>query len=974
MIAATEESREQKGPRFPSGSLLATDLAPFVGRVRDLEALREALSERRLVTLTGFGGTGKTRLALEVARHLRLTQPVAVAELAGVGDGAFLLARVARGFGVDQDPSGISRIADVIPQTSTLLVLDNCEHLTEACGALIMELFSLRPKLRVMATSREALGVPGERVWPVGPLPCEGPSSDATQLLIDRARDLAPGFEVTEENAHDLSEISRKLEGIPLALELAAARLKVLTPRQILERLDDMHSLLRVGGRGPHHRHRTLSATLRWSYEQLDPDAQAIFRRLSVFRGGFGLRAVEAIGAAGPDAARALSEASVLDALEQLIDRSLITVRELGGENRYGMLEPLRQLAAAELSGDPAEEAATCRAHAAEVLALANEVEPHLLTVRRRTWIVRFARELDNLRAALRRTRGPLPALHAELAAAAWWFWFSSRHWTEARRWLEDAGRIPPSEMTRETWGRLHFALGALDALQARPASARPRLETAIAVAAETGNERARAYGLNYLGMAHAQEGRPEAFEILEEARSWFEEHEDLYGLRLNLLLLATSQGAAGQAEAAILTAERAVGVARVFGQDRELAVASQTLGGLHLREGDDSRARELFLESLRGLLRDPADMFTARALHLLGVIAGREGNVEEAGRLIGMAETLRERIEAPPFELDRALIEAEVSRIVGGADAEVFEWARGKGRKADVEEAVRRICSDTAATGGADGASVEPAPARSAPTVVALAPAVQIDLAVHALGPLRVSVFGQPLDDVVWSYAKPRELLVFLAAHPAGRTRDEIASALWPDTPPDRLKNSFHVTLHHLRKALGDSGWVVIDRDRYRIPENRSMSLDLDVFTNGVERLPCAADTDEDRELYRAVLDLYRGDFLEGAHGTRWHEPIADRARRLYAEAALRLAHGFENAGRWEEAGEAYQRLVAVDELNEKAQRGLMNALARSGQRAHALRQFERLRALLERELGACPEPETVALRDALRGTVEPI
>jgi predicted ATPase/DNA-binding SARP family transcriptional activator len=973
MISATEESREQKGPRFPSGSLLATDLTPFVGRAADLEALGAALSERRLVTLTGFGGTGKTRLALEVARHVRPNQPVAVAELAGVGDGAFLLARVARAFGVDDDPGGVSRIADVIPPAPTLLVLDNCEHLSEACGALIMELFSLRPELRVMATSREALGVPGERVWPVGPLPCEGPASDAAQLLIDRARDLAPGFEVTEENAADLCEISRRLEGIPLALELAAARLKVLTPRQILERLDDMHSLLRVGGRAPHRRHSTLSATLRWSYEQLDPDAQAIFRRLSVFRGGFGLRAVAAMGAIDGDAARSLSEASVLDALEQLIDRSLITVREIGGENRYGMLEPLRQLAAAELSADPAEEAATCRAHALEVLALANEVEPHLLTVRRRTWIVRFGRELDNLRAALRRTRDTLPAVHAELAAAAWWFWFSSRHWTEARRWLEDAGRIPPSEMTRETWGRLHFALGALDALQARPASARPRLETAIAVATEIGNARARAYGLNYLGMAHAQEGRPEAFEILEEARSWFEEHEDLYGLRLNLLLLATSHGAAGQSEAAILTAERAVGVARVFGQDRELAVASQTLGGLHLREGDDTRARELFVESLRGLLRDPADMFTARALHLLGVIAGREGNVEEAGRLMGMAETLRERIEAPPFELDRALIEAESSRIRGGPDAEIFEWARGKGRKADIEDAVRRICSD-AARHGSEDASEEPAPAIPAPVTVDLAPARQIDLDVRALGPLQVSVLGRPLDDDVWSYAKPRELLVFLAAHPAGRTRDEIATSLWPDTPADRLKNSFHVTLHHLRKALGDAGWVVIDRDRYRIAESRSMSLDLDVFTTGVERLPCVAETDDDRELYRAVLDLYRGDFLEGAHGTRWHEPIADRARRLYAEAALRLTQGLESAGRWEEAADAYQRLVAVDELNERVQRGFMNALAKSGQRPQALRQFDRLSALLEREFGACPEAETVALRDVLRGAVATI
>ena len=938
---------------------------PLVGRERELVGVRSALGERRLVTLTGVGGTGKTRLAVEVARVLDAELPAVVVELASVGDDAFVASRVAEALGLDADVRDPARLAKALPDGALLVVLDNCEHVLAGVSTLVEALLVHHPDLRVLATSREALGLPGERVWPLGPLEHDGTSSDAVRLLLERARDVAPTFEPMPEHQPLLAAICDRLEGMPLALELAAARLKVLTPAQLLEGLDDMHGLLRAGGRPKNPRHTSLAATLLWSYEHLEPETRRVFRRLSVFRGGFtlaGARAVTGLGATDPFL--------LLDALEQLVDRSLLAVREVDGASRYSMLEPLRQLGEAELRRDTMEAGEARRAHAEHMLAVFEEAEPGFLTSHRRALTVRTGREIDNLRAALRHTRASEPTVHARLAATAWWFWFSTRHWTEARRWLEEAATVDESTLDPSTRGRLAFALGALDALQARPDAARDRLERAVAIGRETGDDQAVAYALNYLGMAYAQKGRPEALPVLEEARTWFEERQDLYGLRLSLLLQGTAIGASGALDKAIRTAERGVEVARVFGQDRELAVALQTLGGLHLRGDDAARAEQLFMESLRALLRDPADMFTARALHLLGILRGRQGDAEGAGRLVGMAETLRERIGAPPFELDRALIDAEVARLTAGPSVDVFSRARQEGRTSDVHAAVRAICDDPDRTG--TGSKGEPPPRvdpTSDPEANPAAPCEAVpDLEVRALGPVEVAVRGVTLDPAVWSYAKPRELLVYLAAHRGGRTRDEIATSLWPDTEPDRLKNSFHVTLHHLRKALGDAGWIVIDGDRYRIPEDRSVVLDLNRFEAAVKALPQRPRTLYELSAYEEALAPYRGDFLGENQGARWQEPLADRARRLFADASLRLAEGLEEVGRLNDAVEAYRRLVALDELNEEAQRGLMRTLARSGRRVQALRQFERLSTLLERELGAAPEQETLFLRDTLR------
>ena len=960
-----------RDPTWPlTGSYRTTTHAtPLVGRTRELAGIRRALSERRLVTLTGVGGAGKTRLAAEVAHVLEPELPAVFVELASVGDDGFVSSRVAEVLGLDSDVRDPAHVARAMPEGLGLLVLDNCEHVLDGTASLVRALLP-NPDLRILATSREALGLPGERVWPLGPLPHDGGESEALHLLLERARDVAPGFEPAPEHLPLLETICRRLEGMPLALELAAARLKVLTPAQLLEGLDDMHAVLRTGGRPTNPRHRSLASTLRWSYEHLDPESRRAFRRLSVFRGGFtlaGARAVSELGEAHPS--------QLLDALEQLVDRSLLGVREVDGASRYFMLEPLRQLGEAELARDVTESADACRSHAEHMLVTFEEAEPFFLTSHRRAWTVRTAREIDNLRAALRRTREPHPSLHARLAATAWWFWFSTRHWTEARRWLEDACTMAGQQTDAATRGRLAFALGALDALQARPEDARRRLEQAVALARETGDDQAAAYALTYLGMAHAQQARPDALPVLAEARAWFEAKQDLYGLRLSLLLQGTAIGASGALDEAIRVAERGVDVARVFGQDRELAVALQTLGGLHLRRDEAARAEELFMESLQALLRDPADMFTARALHLLGLLKGRQDDPAEAGRLIGMAETLRERIGAPPFELDRALIDAEVARLTGGPSGHVFVAARSEGRASDVHAEVRDLCDELVGPCRAARTRTEP----STPDVAEApsAPAVQVahgpipDLEIRALGPMEVAVRGQVLDPSVWSYAKPRELLVYLATHRPGRTRDEIATSLWPQTEPDRLKNSFHVTLHHLRKALGDPGWVVIDGDRYRIPEDRTVRLDLHAFESALEALPESLDEPERLAECRAILNSYRGDFLGDLQGVRWHEPLADRARQRFASASTRLALALETRGRLEEAVETYQRLVALDELNEDAQRGLMRTLAANGRRAHALRQFERLSTLLERELGAAPEPETVALRDTLREPV---
>ncbi|MFF9339421.1 MULTISPECIES: BTAD domain-containing putative transcriptional regulator [unclassified Streptomyces] len=464
------------GRPAPEGGNIRPRLTSFVGREPELAALRSDLGRSRLVTLTGPGGSGKTRLAEEVARQT--AGPDAwIAELAPLDDpgavpGAVLSALRLReinlitrdGTALQDDPTA-HLVEHLAHRPSLLLVLDNCEHVIDAAAALAETLLAHCPGLRVLATSREPLGVPGETVRPVEPLP----PAPAHRLFAERARAVRPAFD--EERAHDadgaatadavaVAEICRRLDGLPLAIELAAARLRLLTPRQIADRLDDRFRLLSSGARTLLPRQQTLRAVVDWSWDLLEPAERALLRRVSVLTGGWDLPAAEAVDApdpaGGPD---------TLTTLGALVDKSLVVAAPTDdGTMRYRLLETIHEYASERAAETPELRAAAEAAHTAHFTALAEEAEPKLRSGEQLPWIDRLERDLDNIRAALHRTLVTHPDERAglRLVFAMGWFWWLRNYRPEGLAWTRralDLGEDPDDPADPRHWPRMHLRM-----------------------------------------------------------------------------------------------------------------------------------------------------------------------------------------------------------------------------------------------------------------------------------------------------------------------------------------------------------------------------------------------------------------------------------------------------------------------------------------------------------------------------------
>ncbi|MFF6885002.1 BTAD domain-containing putative transcriptional regulator [Streptomyces sp. NPDC012421] len=448
-------------------------LTSFVGREPELAALRAELGRFRLVTLTGPGGSGKTRLAEEAARQVAGTRAW-IAELAPLDDpgalpGAVLSALRLReinlitrdGVALQDDPT--AHLVEHLARTpGLLLVLDNCEHVIDAAAALAETLLAHCPDLRILATSREPLGVPGETVRPVEPLP----PAPAHRLFTERARAVLPDFDAapastsSPDTAHAVAEICRRLDGLPLAIELAAARLRLLTPRQIADRLDDRFRLLTSGARTLLPRQQTLRAVVDWSWELLDPAERTLLRRVSVFTGGWDLAAAEAVDAPAP-----ASGTDTLTTLGALVDKSLVIAAPADdGAMRYRLLETIHEYAAERAAETPELAAAASAAHTAHFTALAEEAEPKLRSREQLPWIDRLERDLDNIRAALHRTLVTAPDEHAglRLVFAMGWFWWLRNYRPEGLAWTRRAlalGDDPDDPADARYWPRMHLRM-----------------------------------------------------------------------------------------------------------------------------------------------------------------------------------------------------------------------------------------------------------------------------------------------------------------------------------------------------------------------------------------------------------------------------------------------------------------------------------------------------------------------------------
>jgi predicted ATPase/DNA-binding SARP family transcriptional activator len=488
----------------PSG--LPQQLTSFVGRERELAELEGLLGHTRLLTLTGPGGAGKTRLALELAarREGDFETGARIIELAPIADSTLVVEETAAAFGVRPRSDGdlVDALAAQIGERRLLVVLDNCEHLIDACARLADSLLRACPSLHVLATSRERLRIHGEVAWRVPPLslpqrredPAELARSEAVALFCQRAAQAAPGFALTAENVAAVGEICRRLDGMPLALELAAARAAALSPAQIAERLGDALPLLAAGSRAGLTRQQTLRATLAWSHDLLSAPERVLYRRLGAFAGSFGVEAVEGICAAGEVAA-----ADALDLLVRLVDKSLVQVEPTRFGHRYRLLETVRQDARERMRAVDEHDRIEA-AHRAWYLALAEAADRDVDPPVAAAWPAeRLELEHDDLRAALASAIRHDPPAALRLASATWWWWMARGYFVEGARWLDAALAAAPEPTPARA--RALVALGGIEVRRSHPLPVVALGSEALDIVRRGGDRRAEARALERLAV-----------------------------------------------------------------------------------------------------------------------------------------------------------------------------------------------------------------------------------------------------------------------------------------------------------------------------------------------------------------------------------------------------------------------------------------------------------------------------------------
>jgi predicted ATPase/DNA-binding CsgD family transcriptional regulator len=613
---------------------LPAELTSFVGRRRELTEAKRRLSEARLVTLTGPGGVGKTRLALRVAADVRraFVDGVWLVELADLRDPQLLPNTVATAFGLHDTADPEAGLAEFLEDRNLLLVLDNCEHVVDQCAALVTKLLAASRDVRVLATSRHVLRAEGEHILHVEPMPCpRGPdeSSDSVRLFADRAAAVLPGFELTPATLAVVTRICDRLEGIPLALELAAVRLRMLSLDQLLYRLDSRFALLTSGPRGAQPRQRTLEATIDWSFGLCSPDEQRMWVRMSVFPGGFDLEA------AGHVFGRDESGGTALDLVAGLVDKSVVIRQNgtFGWHGWYRMLETVREYGEARLAGDEHEVRARQVEHYVE---LARRYRDEEFGPRQLDWIRRLRHEHANVRTVLEYCLStPERAGDAvEIAASLWRFWIAGGLVVEGYRYLRRGLEQVDDRTARRAWGL--YAASMLEILTTGKAQPRPVLAE---LAEELGDERLRAGQLELEGHAALFAGElPRATELLERAQAGYRLAGDAQlvanthvRLALAYFFLADPRGAAA--------AEEALGLAARYEAEWSRAYAMWAVAINRWRAGEFSVAAAE-LRAAIGLRLDDR-VLLAFLLAALAWCSSSAGEHERAARLLGCADAV---------------------------------------------------------------------------------------------------------------------------------------------------------------------------------------------------------------------------------------------------------------------------------------------------------------------------------------------
>jgi len=714
---------------------LPLNLTSFVGREKEISEIEVSLEESRLLTLIGPGGTGKTRLSIQLGSQLlsSFKDGVWLAELAPIADPSLVMQTIAAALGIQEVP-GVpiqTLVLDFLREKQLLLIFDNCEHLVGASAKAADEFLHTAPKIKIIASSREALGINGETVYRVPSLSLPNQAQvtkeaalgcESVQLFVDRASAANPKFQLTDENASAVAQICSRLDGIPLAIELSASRITVFSPEQIAKRLDDRFKLLTGGSRTALPRQQTLRALIDWSYDLLSEDERALLRRLSVFAGGWTFEAAETI----------CNNVDVFEYLPHLINKSLVVVKDEGEEPRYYLLETIRQYARDKLL-EAGEGEGTRDRHLAYYLALAETAEDHLLRSTAGKWTDQLELELDNLRTALEWGMSNDPESSLRIAGALVYFWLTRSHDLEGLRWLTEAmaHSKPAPDQQISNLAKAWSAIALLNFSQGQNGESQKAGKEAVRLWRQIDDKRYLAIALAYYAVSNVYLGNEaEALSAMEEVMLFVREVNDkpfmAVALGMIVQIIAMIQG---DFETARAYGEEAIAIMREHGNPWYVRILLFWVGIMEVQQGNFNEARSK-LKSAQTYMREAGDRHrinmvdselahieryeghyreagvlykgtlkewqrighraaVAHQLECMAFIARASEQTEKSAQLLGAAEALREKIGAAMTPPEREAYDKEVADLKANMDEKEFASLWAEGRSMGMEQAI---------------------------------------------------------------------------------------------------------------------------------------------------------------------------------------------------------------------------------------------------------------------------------------------
>lgn len=923
-------------------------LSSFVGRSQEVADVQRLLAGHRLVTLIGAGGAGKTRLSLAVASEVadQFADGIFLVELASLSEPALLGQALVTTVGLREPPDQdwLDSLTEWLRPRQVLLLLDNCEHLLVACAQTAVALLHACPQLTILTTSREALGIMGEIAWPVPPLSLSNVDDsveqlmtcDAVQLFVERATAAAPAFRLNADNAAALTQLCRKLDGLPLAIELAAARTRLLSVAQILARLDENLSLLTSQDPTRPLRQQTLTATLDWSYHALPEEEAALLRTLSIFSGDFTLTAVEAL----------TPHLLPLPLLSHLLDKSLVVIASREPEVTYRLLAMVRQYTWEKLIM-AGEETTVRQWHTAYYKQLVQTAAPHLRSQQRPTWQEKLNAEYDNILSAL--------AWLAEQQAVAeggqmvWdlrWFWYFRGTLSEALRQANIFLSFPATPEEAASRAALYWCIGASSWVFGNYGLAYEALVRGRQLAETASDQAVLAYTLTLQGlMGELTHQQNDNLALHQQAINIFEQIGDQWGQALALYWLADTLRLRRDYGAAFPIFDRSQRLFRQIGDQWGMALSLQGLGSAAYGQGNYLLANGRLTEALQ-IRRVSGDRWlTAQTLTTLATVLQAQEALETAVSHFREADALYQdvgddygRIYAL-FRLGKLAQQRDDSSTAHTYFQECLTLAEAfehPGRIADCQAALAQLTRE-------ETAFVSPHPA--------------LRVTAFGLGDVHRSD-GSLITSSEWGYARVKELFFYLVDS-GPQTKAQIGLDFWPDASPARLRRNLHDTLYQLRQVLGDAKWIVYENGRYTFNDTLPCQYDVAEFSQHLQ-------TPTIESLQQAV-GFYQADFLLDFDGA-WCLLRREQLRQKFLAALMQLGELVVGNGRYTQAADIYRQAISYDTLLEAAHRELMRTLISMGEPAQAARHYQLLVQILEDELGIAPAPETAVLWQQLQ------